>query len=82
MKCDVMPGLIQLEKEELQQLCCEVKETIANDIVFPEIKVKETSFGIGDLWSIQRKMKTAGRHLSKHSALVIRGQCVLKVYEL
>ena len=80
MKCDVMPGLIQLEKEELQQLCCEVKETIANGIVFPEIKVKEASFGIADLWSIQRKMKTAGRIWSnKHRALVIRGQCVLKV---
>lgn len=74
MKCDVMPALIQLEKEELQQLCCEVKETIANDIVFPEITVKDNSFGIADLWNIQRKMKTAGRRWSnKHRALVIRG---------
>ena len=74
MKRDVMPRLIQLEQEELQQLCCEIKETIANDIVFSEIKVKETSFGIADLWNMQRKMKTAGRLWSnKHSALVIRG---------
>jgi len=74
MKCDVMSGLIQLENEEMQQLCCEVKETIANGIEFPKIKVKDTSFGIADLWSIQRKMKTAGRRWSnKHSALVIRG---------
>lgn len=74
MKSDVMPGLIQLEKEELQQLCCEVKETVAKSIVFPEIKVKDTSFGIADLWNMQRKMKTAGRLWSnKHRALVIRG---------
>ena len=74
MKCDVMPDLIQLEKEELQQLCCEVKETIANGIVFPKIKVKDTSFGIADLSNMQRKMKTAGRLWSnKHRALVIRG---------
>lgn len=72
MQCDVMPGLIELEKEELQQLCCEVKETVADGIVFPA--VKETSFGIADLWSMQRKMKTAGRLWgNKHRALVIRG---------
>jgi len=44
MKCDVMPGLKQLEKEELQQLCCEVKETVASGIVFPGGKNKRNFF--------------------------------------
>ncbi len=74
MKCDVMPSLVQLEKDELKKLCCEVKETVANGIVFPEVKVKKTSFGIADLWSMQRKMKTAGRIWgNKHRTLFIRG---------
>jgi len=63
MKQDVMHTLVPLKKEELQKLCCEVKETLATGIVFAkaEAKAKEPSFGIVDLWSLQRKMKTAGR---------------------
>ena len=63
MKQDVMHNLVPLNKEELQKLCCEVKETLATGIVGakPEAKAKETSFGIADLWSLQRKMKTAGQ---------------------
>lgn len=63
MKQNVMHSLVPLKKEELQKLCCEVKETVATGILFPktEVKTNETSFGIADLWSLQRKMKTAGR---------------------
>jgi len=60
MKCDVMPSLIQLQKVELKKLCCEIKETVANSIVFPEVKIKNT-FGIADLWNMRRTMKTATR---------------------
>ena len=74
MKCDVMPSRVQLEKKKKKKLCCEVKETVANEIVFPGVKAKETSFGIADLWSMQRKMKTAGRSWgNKHTTLFIRG---------
>ena len=74
MKCDVMPSRVQLEKDQLKKLCCEVKETVADGILFPGVKVKETSFGIADLWSMQRKMKTAGRTWeNKHRTLFIRG---------
>lgn len=74
IKSDVKPGMIQLDKDELRQLCCEVKETIAGVIVFPGEKVKETSFGLADLWSMQRKMKTARRVWSnKHRTWFIRG---------
>ena len=63
MKQDVMHSLVPLKKEELQRLCCEVKETIATGIVFPktEVKTNEAAFGLTNLWSLQRKMKTAGR---------------------
>lgn len=72
MKQNVMHTLVSLKKEELQKLCCEVKETVATGIVFPkaEEKAKETSFGIADLWSLQRKMKTAG---NKNRNFIIRG---------
>ncbi|HKZ67794.1 MAG TPA: hypothetical protein VJ111_15615 [Chitinophagaceae bacterium] len=61
MKCDVKPCLVQLEKEELKKLCCEVKETVASKIIFPEIKIKNTSFGAADLWKMRQTMKTATR---------------------
>jgi hypothetical protein len=63
MKQDVMHSLVPLKKEELQKFCCEVKETLATGIFFPkaEVKTNDTSFGILNLWSLQRKMKTAGR---------------------
>lgn len=63
MKQNVMHSLVPLKKEELQQLCCEVKETVATGILFPkaEAKTKDVSFGSTNLWSLQRKMKTAGR---------------------
>ena len=70
MKQDVMHSLVPLKKEELQKLCCEVKETLAIGLVFPETKVKTKSFGLTNLWSIQRKMKTAG---GRGRTLFIRG---------
>ena len=72
MKQEVSYSLVQLENDELQKLCCEVKETIATGIAFSNkvSKVKESSFGIADLWSLQRKMKTAG---NRNRNFIIRG---------
>jgi len=72
MKQEVTHSLVQLEKEELQKLCCEVKETIATGITFPNKETKDNvvTFGIADLWSLQRKMKTAG---NRNRNLIIRG---------
>lgn len=61
MKREVKSSLVQIEENELQRLCCEVKETLAIGIVLPEAQEKNTSFSVADLWSLQRKMKTAGR---------------------
>jgi hypothetical protein len=62
-----------LRKDVLQKLCKEVKETVATEVEFPEVKAKKTSFGIADLWNIRRNKRTArGRWNNKHSVLFIR----------
>ena len=64
----------QLEKEVLKSLCAEVKETIATGLVLPETKIKTSSFGAADLWSMQKKMRTAGsRWHNRNRAFFIRG---------
>ena len=69
MKCDVKPSLVQLEKEELQKLCRQVKETVAAEINLP---AKETaSFGITNLWRLQRSMKTTRRNWNR--TFIVRG---------
>jgi hypothetical protein len=67
MKRDVKTSLVQLEKDELKKLCSQVEETVATEINLP---AKETtSFGITNLWRLQRSIKSAGRS----RALFIRG---------
>lgn len=61
MKKDLLTEFAELQKEELAQLCNVVKETLAKDIVSFEVKTKRKSYGINDLWSLRRSMKTAGR---------------------
>ncbi|MGZ8553978.1 MAG: hypothetical protein ACXWV8_11265 [Chitinophagaceae bacterium] len=74
MKRELKNGLVQIEENELQRLCLEVKETLATGIVFPEAKKKNTSFSVADLWSLQKTMKTAGRNWnSKSRTFVVRG---------
>ena len=63
-----------LEKEVLKSLCAEVKETLATGLVLPETKLKTSSFGSADLWSMRKKMKTArGRLNNRQGAFFIRG---------
>jgi len=57
MKNDVMPSIIQMDAEELQNLVAEVRETVANVIQLP--KAKEKSFGPTDMWGIRRNFKSA-----------------------
>jgi hypothetical protein len=58
MKNDVMPSIVQMEPEVLKNLVKEVKETVARDIqVLPT--TTKASFGIADLWNIQRNARTA-----------------------
>jgi hypothetical protein len=60
---DVMPSLVQMEKEELQKLIAEVKETVATVIQLPEANQK--TFGHLDMWNIRRNFKTTGDLLSR-----------------
>lgn len=59
MKSNVMPSIVQIEDGHLKQLVKEVKETIATDVVLPNKAGKNNSFGIVDLWNIQRQAKSA-----------------------
>ena len=57
MKSDVMPSIIQMEPEVLNNLVREVKETLATDIEMPE--VKKQLFTSADMWNIHRNARTA-----------------------
>ena len=58
MMNDVMPSIVQMDAEELQNLVAEVKETVATVIQLP--KPKEKSFGHLDMWNIRRNFKSTG----------------------
>jgi hypothetical protein len=44
-------SIVKMEKEELQQLCNEVKESIATEA---DLKNMKHHFGVADLWNIQK----------------------------
>jgi hypothetical protein len=56
MNSNVMPSILKMGKEELEQLLstADVKETIATELNMA--KNQNRSFGIIDLWNIQRNM--------------------------
>jgi hypothetical protein len=54
MKTNNNKQLVQVEKEELQELCKQVNETVASEA---EIKNIRQQFGIADLWNIQRSTR-------------------------
>jgi hypothetical protein len=59
MKNDVMPSIVQMEAEELQNLVKEVKETVATQIQYPKIKQNsKKTFGSLDMWNIRRSFKS------------------------
>jgi hypothetical protein len=59
MNSNVMPSIVQMDREALNKWVAEVKETLATDVQLP--KPKTSSFGIVDLWHIHRNMKSANR---------------------
>ena len=68
MKNDVMPSIVQMEAEELQQLMTEVKETVATFIQLPTAKTKtEKTFGHLDMWSIRRNFRSANDFMRRRS---------------
>ena len=59
MNTNVMPSIVQIEKEELKNLVNEVKETVATDAANQPLITKEKKFGIVDLWNCHSSMRTA-----------------------
>ena len=62
MKLDVKPSFVKMEKETLDQLVTEVKETIA---VIDLNKKSKRSFGLIDLWNIRRNVKSASGRMRR-----------------
>ena len=60
----VMPSIVQMDAEELQNLVAEVKETVATVIQLP--KPKEKTFGHLDMWNIRRNFRST-RDLMRRS---------------
>lgn len=58
MKTSVTPSVVQMEREVLQQLVAEVKETLATDLNYAEPRQRR-SFGAVDIWNIRRRSRTA-----------------------
>jgi len=52
MKTTNAQPLVKMDREELQALCTEVKETLATDQ-----KMLKQTFGVADLWKIHRNTR-------------------------
>jgi hypothetical protein len=63
MNSDVMPSRVQMETSQLKHLVEEVKETVAKGVKMPE--TLKPSFGVVDLWNIQRTGRYTGSLLRR-----------------
>ncbi len=59
MTSNLMPSIVQIEKESLKQLVSEVKETLATDLNVQPTNTKNKKFGIVDMSNSQRNVRTA-----------------------
>ena len=59
MNSNVMPSIVQIERENLRQLVKEVKETLATDYTVNTVTSKQRSFGVADLWNCHKRRRTA-----------------------
>ena len=71
MNSNLTSTIISMDAQELKNLTTEVKETVANSNF---ISKSDRSFGIADLWNIQRNRKT--QDLSKRAMLSRRNTIV------
>ena len=67
MNSDVMPSRVKMEANHLKQLVEEVKETVAMGVESPK-NLKSSSFGVVDLWNIQKTGRYA-THLLRRRAV-------------
>ena len=60
MNSNVMPSVIKIDRENLEKLVTEVKETIATGVTNQhKATAQKKTFGLVDMWNCQRNMKTA-----------------------
>jgi hypothetical protein len=64
MNSNVLPAVIQIDRENLKNLVTEVKETLANDVKGNLLSLTHKKFGIVDLWNCQKTMRTAASRRS------------------
>ena len=56
---NVMPSIVQIERESLRQLVTEVRETLATGLNLETPANKPKSFGVVDLWNCHNRRRTA-----------------------
>jgi uncharacterized Fe-S radical SAM superfamily protein PflX len=59
MNSNVMPSIVKIERESLEKLVEEVKETLATNLNTVSLDPKQKSFGIVELWNRQKSLRTA-----------------------
>jgi hypothetical protein len=59
MKGEIMPSIVQIDRQHLNELTQEVKETLATNLVEDNNQANTKSFGAVDLWRIQNMKKSA-----------------------
>ncbi len=59
MNSNVMPSIVKIERESLEKLVEEVKETLATNLNRVSLHSKQKSFGIVELWNRQKSLRTA-----------------------
>ena len=64
MNSNVMPSIVQIDKENLKNLVSEVRETVASNTNMRPLITKQKKFGIVDLWNCQNLMRTAASRKS------------------
>jgi hypothetical protein len=68
MKSDLLHSKVQMEKNILDRLVTEVRETVATDVKLPAAR-KSSSFGALNLWAIRRKSRYVA-HTRKKPAII------------
>ncbi len=59
MKSNVMPSIVIIEPNELNELMTTVKETLAMEYLPNGKATKQRGFGVIDLWNCRKNMRTA-----------------------
>ncbi len=59
MNSSLMPSIVKIERESLEKLVEEVKETLATNFNTARLDTEQKSFGIVDLWNRQKSLRTA-----------------------